>query len=57
MAARNEYRLKKLTKAAIFVQVIHIKTCITWKSTFLLFSDVKNEYSLLEKIAGKMALS
>lgn len=46
MAARNEFRFKKTTKAAILVQVIH---CITWKSTFLCLSVVKNAYSLVKK--------
>lgn len=49
MAARNEFRFKKITKAAILVQVIHFKTCITWKSTFLRLSVVKTAYSLVEK--------
>ena len=46
MAARSEFRFRKQTKAATFIQVIPLKTYITWKYTFLLLSVCKNEYSL-----------
>lgn len=53
MAARKEFRFRRQTKAAILVQVIPFKTCISWKSTFMLLSVFKNEYSLSRKMQAR----
>jgi hypothetical protein len=53
MAAHKEFRFRKQTKAAILIQVIPFKTCITWKATFLLLSVFKNEYSLSTKMQAR----
>lgn len=42
MAARRECRLRKRTKAAIYVQVKHLETCIPLKSVCMLSSVCKN---------------
>lgn len=53
LAARKEFRLRKRTKAAIFVQVIHFKTYFAWKSTRILLSLSKNENSLSNKMQAR----
>jgi hypothetical protein len=57
MAARTEFRFRKQTKAATFIQVIPFKTYITWKYTFSTIVSLQKLILTFYNNAGKMALS